>query len=76
LAEYSFIVITVCQELHFKFYPEDDCLLDVASCSLVDTDQRFTGTYCLHHQIPDELLRKMHQEGAWEAKEIVLNNAS
>jgi hypothetical protein len=23
---------------------------DVAPCSLVDTDQRFRGAYCLHHQ--------------------------
>jgi hypothetical protein len=29
---------------------EDDCLLDVAPCSLVETYRRFRGAYCLHHQ--------------------------
>jgi hypothetical protein len=23
---------------------------DIAPCSLVEADQRFRGTYCLHHQ--------------------------
>jgi hypothetical protein len=23
---------------------------DIASCTLVEIDQRFGGTYCLHHQ--------------------------
>jgi hypothetical protein len=26
---------------------------DAAQCSLVDTDRRFRGTYCLHYQGPD-----------------------
>jgi hypothetical protein len=28
---------------------------DVAPCSLVDTDGRFRGAYCLHHQSDDRL---------------------
>jgi hypothetical protein len=27
-------------------------LWDVASCSLVETDQCFKGSYCLYHQDP------------------------
>jgi hypothetical protein len=26
---------------------------DVAPCSFFETDQRFTGTYCLHHQVDE-----------------------
>jgi hypothetical protein len=30
---------------------EDDCVLDVAPCCLVEIDRRFRGAYCLYHQI-------------------------
>jgi hypothetical protein len=38
---------------HVKFdydYEGDHCLLDMALCRLIDTGQRFRGTYCLHLQ--------------------------
>jgi hypothetical protein len=28
---------------------DDDCLLDVAPCSLVEVNQRLRGTCCRHH---------------------------
>jgi hypothetical protein len=31
---------------------------DVALCSLVETDRRFGGTYCLHHQGDDAAMRR------------------
>jgi hypothetical protein len=32
---------------------EDNCLTDVEACSLIYTDRRFRGFYCLHHQGDD-----------------------
>jgi hypothetical protein len=29
---------------------ENYSLLDIASCSLLEADRRFRGSYCLHHQ--------------------------
>jgi hypothetical protein len=29
---------------------EGDCLWDVVPCSLVESDSRFGGDYCFHHQ--------------------------
>jgi hypothetical protein len=32
-------------------------LRDAAPCSLVDTDRRLTGTYCLHHKVDDRSIQ-------------------
>jgi hypothetical protein len=40
-----FVLICVCFE--------DDCLLDVVLCSLIEIDLHFRGAYCLHFQHDD-----------------------
>jgi hypothetical protein len=33
---------------------ENVCLWVIAPCTVVESDQRFRGAYCLHHQGDDE----------------------
>jgi hypothetical protein len=39
-------------------------LWDIASCSLVEVNQRFGGAYCLHHQGDDDII----PEFAWRGR--------
>jgi hypothetical protein len=36
---------------------------DIAPCSLVEVDRRFTGTYCLHHHALMMIIEDVRERG-------------
>jgi hypothetical protein len=57
LSAAAFVPITVnvcllCAELHIYVCVKMNVVWDVAPCSPVETDLRFRGAYCRHHQAP------------------------